>query len=245
MSYCRMANKILAGQKVKRRKPWAMIKNGDLWQQFEGAVAARGRSTMTVTWVKGHATKVHIDKGITTAAHKLGNDEADALAEQGVKLKNDILELAWYYQIKQQALTRITIRIHDMFLRVLKADQDMRKETEDNQRAQRLLETGMAQPSTLFENTFMAPAPGQGMNAAFQMMDIKQKEATDTLSTLPTWGTGTRGVCFGIRVPTAQEEALEAATNSPSTLPTCGTGTRGVCFGTRVPIAHQEGWGSG
>ena len=30
MSYCRMANKITNGQKVKRRKPWAMTKNGDL-----------------------------------------------------------------------------------------------------------------------------------------------------------------------------------------------------------------------
>ena len=76
--------------------------------------------TMTITWVKAHATAQHITKGITTAEDKAGNDEADSLAEKGVKLNNDILQLAAYYQAKQHHLTKATIRIHNMFLRVLK-----------------------------------------------------------------------------------------------------------------------------
>ena len=31
-------------------------------------------------WIKGHATKVHIDRPITTTLNKGGNDAADALA---------------------------------------------------------------------------------------------------------------------------------------------------------------------
>ena len=43
-------------------------------------------SDVSVTWVKGHATRVDIERGRTTEADKRGNDGADSLAVAGARM---------------------------------------------------------------------------------------------------------------------------------------------------------------
>ena len=54
--------------------------NADLWEEFETVLRRNTTRRLGFVWVKGHATKVHIDRQITTSLHKGGNDAADALA---------------------------------------------------------------------------------------------------------------------------------------------------------------------
>ena len=53
--------------------------NLDLWGELAQELYRR-RGQVAVIWVKGHAEQIHIDRGITTALDKCGNDSADALA---------------------------------------------------------------------------------------------------------------------------------------------------------------------
>ena len=57
--------------------------------------ARKTAQSIRITWVKGHATKEHIDKGITTQANKAGNDKADEIADIGTKLfGEDVMQIA-------------------------------------------------------------------------------------------------------------------------------------------------------
>ena len=47
-------------------KCWMVHSDGDFWHHFEQAIIAKGPRAVELTWVKGHATKDHIDRGITT-----------------------------------------------------------------------------------------------------------------------------------------------------------------------------------
>ena len=79
----------------KPHKPWKLVSDGDLWDHFHQAVISKGVESLKITWVKGHATQDHIDKGITTLKNKLGNDEADAVADIGTALHGqDIMTAA-------------------------------------------------------------------------------------------------------------------------------------------------------
>jgi hypothetical protein len=76
-----------------------------------------------VSWCKGHANQSHIDQGRTTPFLKLGNDIADANATRGVEGQVDgVLQLAGYYAAKHKQYLDFVIRIHAMFLRVLRAE---------------------------------------------------------------------------------------------------------------------------
>ncbi len=55
------------------------------------------------TWVKGHATEEHINKGITNATNKQGNDAADAAADRGTELYGaDLIKCATNLQMRHQ-----------------------------------------------------------------------------------------------------------------------------------------------
>ena len=71
--------------------PWKLISDGDLWQHFYIAVQAKGTRAIKITWVKGHATEEHINKGITDERNKQGNDVADKCADIGATLHGDDL----------------------------------------------------------------------------------------------------------------------------------------------------------
>ena len=54
--------------------------NADLWNEFETVLTLNDTRRLEFVWVKGHATKAHIDRQVTTTLNKGGNDAADALA---------------------------------------------------------------------------------------------------------------------------------------------------------------------
>jgi ribonuclease HI len=136
MAYVRKANEILDGRFHRRRKakPWQLQKDGDLWEHFEKAVAAKGRNAIRISWTKGHATSKHVDAGITTAQKKEGNEKADEIADRGCKL--GMQELAGFWASQRQELKELMLRIQRAILRVLKAEQKERNEAE----AQKMLE---------------------------------------------------------------------------------------------------------
>ena len=47
---------------------------------------AKGPGTVKATWVKGHATQEHVDRGITSDANREGNRVADTVADVGAEL---------------------------------------------------------------------------------------------------------------------------------------------------------------
>ena len=55
------------------------LENSDLWKEFDTALSFYGTRQVKFTWVKGHATMVHINRRITTTLDKGGNDAGDAL----------------------------------------------------------------------------------------------------------------------------------------------------------------------
>ena len=54
--------------------------NADLWEEFETLLKRNISRRLGCVWVKGYATKVHIDRQITTSLNKGSDDAADALA---------------------------------------------------------------------------------------------------------------------------------------------------------------------
>ena len=54
----------------------------DFWNMLADEIRSRP-TTVKVSWVKGHAKQIDIDRGRTTHEDKHGNDGADALAVAG------------------------------------------------------------------------------------------------------------------------------------------------------------------
>ena len=53
--------------------------NADLWNEFETVLKINDTKRLEFVWVKGHATKAHIVRQVTTTLNKGGHDAADAL----------------------------------------------------------------------------------------------------------------------------------------------------------------------
>ena len=134
MAYVGKANQILDGSYYRRRrvKPWALQNDGDLWEHFEKAVTAKGRSSVRISWTKGHATNDHIAAGVTTESKKKGNDKADQIADRGIicGYESGMQELAAYFAAQQQELKVLQLRLQRAILRVLKAERTERSEAE-------------------------------------------------------------------------------------------------------------------
>ena len=64
---------------------WKLRSDGDLWEYFHKCLLAKGHHSCNFTWVKGHATDEHVQKGITTEEDKVGNDMSDKAADIGAK----------------------------------------------------------------------------------------------------------------------------------------------------------------
>ena len=48
------------------------MSDGDLLEHFYEVVKAKGANSINITWVKGHATDQHVEKGITSEKNKAG-----------------------------------------------------------------------------------------------------------------------------------------------------------------------------
>ena len=87
------------GKNPFKRRHWKLTGDGDLWYHLYLAIKAKCTRAIQFTWVKGHATEDHIAQGVTTRAHKIGNDAADQVADAGTDLHGtDLCKIAcWLY----------------------------------------------------------------------------------------------------------------------------------------------------
>ena len=69
----------IATSRVRGETQKCNEKNADLWNEFENVLKIND-TRLEFVWVKGHATRAHIDRQVTTTLNKGGNDAADALA---------------------------------------------------------------------------------------------------------------------------------------------------------------------
>jgi len=134
---------LLRGKNLTKRRPWALQPDGDLWSAMEQLIKHKGAHSIRITWVKGHAKLEHIESGVSTHAHKAGNDRADTLADQGVDSHiQGLSHLANFYVAKQTTATKLLTRIYAMFHRVLEEEHNLREKKNAATYQNTLLTTG-------------------------------------------------------------------------------------------------------
>ena len=72
-------------------KPLPLVKDGDLIALAWYMIRTRGRETVRVTKVKGHAEDVDVQQGRVRLVDQQGNAEADAAAELGRRHQSEVL----------------------------------------------------------------------------------------------------------------------------------------------------------
>ena len=77
-----------------------MVKDGDLVALVQYMLRSRGRETVRVTKVKGHAEDADIQSGPVRLEDQLGNAEADAAADFGRRHQSEVLIEAWRSLLK-------------------------------------------------------------------------------------------------------------------------------------------------
>jgi len=165
LKFVRWANKILFDISWTPGKPWELIADGDLWSIFCEHAASRGVDGIRITWVKGHSTLDHVERGVTTFFNKLGNDMADAHARQGVDCHTvGVVALACCYARRMQLYCKLIHNIHELYLRVLPADQILRDKAK--QARGRLVNGKILEPLVSIPCTLSNALPGTGKNLA-------------------------------------------------------------------------------
>ena len=72
-------------------KPLPLVKDGDLVALVQNMIQVRGRDTVWVTEVKGHATDDDVEHGRVRPDGQVGNAEADAAADLGGRHQFELL----------------------------------------------------------------------------------------------------------------------------------------------------------
>ena len=72
-------------------KPLPLVKDGDLVALVQYMVRTRGRETVRVTKVKGHAEDVDVQQGRVRLVDQQGNAQADTAADSGRRHQSDVL----------------------------------------------------------------------------------------------------------------------------------------------------------
>ena len=110
------------------RRPWALCKDGDLWQQFYNFVLHKSPKAIKLTKVKGHATKDMVEAGEVREPDRRGNDEADAAAGRGSKDAQPQLQaLAGIYNYRHKLYKKFMDRVHRFIVEVRKVEREKRQ----------------------------------------------------------------------------------------------------------------------
>ena len=72
-------------------KPLPLVKDGDLVSLVQYMICTRGRKTVRVTDVKGHAEDADVEQGRVQLEDQLGNAEADTAADLGRRHQSEVL----------------------------------------------------------------------------------------------------------------------------------------------------------
>ena len=133
LSFVNKANLIIDGHIKVSSKPWQLQNDGDLWDLFARIVDQRGRWSIRVSWVKGHAKQKHLDRGITTPWRKWGNDRADDIAaNKGYKAHPDGLHtLGEHLEERHEMYEDLIHHVHMVIVQTFAEDQRLRKQAKD------------------------------------------------------------------------------------------------------------------
>ena len=74
----------MISQDLQPKRPWALHKDGDLWDTYHAHVQTKGVHAVRISKVKGHATQDMIEDQTVRQIDKDGNDFADNAASEGV-----------------------------------------------------------------------------------------------------------------------------------------------------------------
>ena len=102
--------------KLRNKRPiktnWKTTADGDLWEDFVKAAKAKNAYAIRITKVKGHVTDEQVTNKDYRLVDKLGNDQADAAADIGVKVHGaDTIRLANIMRIRYKQYTTLMIKI--------------------------------------------------------------------------------------------------------------------------------------
>ena len=97
---------------------WRQASRGEVWNVLAAELSSRA-SVVLVSWVKGHAKQIDIDRGRTTQEDKWGNDGADKLAVAGAQMHpvpSEVLESAlqrrdWAICVQQMMVSVLKTRL--------------------------------------------------------------------------------------------------------------------------------------
>ncbi len=133
LSFVNKAKLIIDGNIKVSSKPWQLQNDGDLWDLFARIVDQRGRWSIRVSWVKGHAKQKHLNRGITTPWRKWGNDRADDIAaNKGHKAHPDGLHtLGEHLEERHEMYEDLIHHVHMVIVQTFAEDQRLRKQAKD------------------------------------------------------------------------------------------------------------------
>ena len=142
-NFIKMANRIIKDPYYTPPKPWGLMPNGDLWCVYQDQMQRRGGGVWPIQKLKAHTAIEDVAKGVISAAHRMGNETADVLARQGVGSHAvGLMQLSYAYVCTERIYCELLNAIYDMFVRVFKAAEALRK-----QEAERGWATGASRPS--------------------------------------------------------------------------------------------------
>ena len=84
-------------------QPLLLVKDGDLIALAQYMIRTRGRKTVRVTKVKGHAEDVDVQQGRVRLEDQVGNAEADTAADLGRRHQSEVLIDAWRRLLKTRS----------------------------------------------------------------------------------------------------------------------------------------------
>ena len=109
---------------LQSRRPWALTKNGDLWESIEEAIKIKGPESVKVAKVKGHATEEMVEEGKCKAKDKEGNDKSDKAADKGAEqAEMKTAALGHVYSRRHKYYKRFMERVQSFIIKVRKAEE--------------------------------------------------------------------------------------------------------------------------
>ena len=134
---CTKGRRMFGGTKSRlhRQTPykqkWALMKDGDSWENFAELVRERGPESVVITKVKGHATQQMVDEGKVEKDEKEGNDQADEAAEAGAtKSQGRVQKFAEAYSWRHGQYRKLMARIQQYIVALRKEEKRLKQEDE-------------------------------------------------------------------------------------------------------------------
>ena len=110
-----------------RARPWSLVKDGDLWRDFEIIMRWRHWGAHTwMGWCKGHATRDMVQAGVTTEHQRRGNSHADSVADRAHKWQESIVFIMKEMGERHMCLTRVATVVCEMIASICDAAADVR-----------------------------------------------------------------------------------------------------------------------